>query len=103
MGFTEAKEFFKQGQLREALKEINLETKSSNNSKLLMGLNLYYYGQFKNALNLANQILTEKASTIELLDEFKARIIKGLSLAVFLQWGEGFIEINNAENLVDQW
>jgi len=102
MGFTEAKEFFKQGQLKEALKEINQETKRSNNAKLLKGLILYYQGQFRDALQLADQILNGDSSTIELIDEFKARIVKALSLVIFLQWTEGFNEINKAENLVEE-
>ncbi|MHA2166471.1 MAG: tetratricopeptide repeat protein, partial [Candidatus Hodarchaeales archaeon] len=102
MGFTKAKELFKQGKLREALKQINLETKISNSSTLLKGLIFYYNGQYRDAFHLANQILTENASTIEVIDEIKARIIKGISLTVFLQWGKGFSEINTAENLVEQ-
>ncbi|MHA2174929.1 MAG: nitrilase-related carbon-nitrogen hydrolase [Candidatus Hodarchaeales archaeon] len=102
MGFTEAKELFKQGQLKEALQEINQETKKSNDVKLLKSLILYYQGQFKDSLLLADQILTETSSPVELIDELKARIVKSLSLVVALQWTEAFTEVNNAENLVEK-
>ncbi|MHA2226412.1 MAG: tetratricopeptide repeat protein [Candidatus Hodarchaeales archaeon] len=102
MGFTESKEFLKQGQLKEALREINQEIKGSNNIKLLKGLIFFYRGQFRKSLQLADQILSENSSTIELIDEFKARIVKALSLVIFLQWREAFTEINKAENLIEE-
>jgi tetratricopeptide (TPR) repeat protein/predicted amidohydrolase len=102
MGIKEAKEFFKQGQMNEALQEINQETKSSNSVILLKGLILLYKAQFKDALQLADQMLTGNSSTLELIDEFKARILKALNIFIFLQWREAFREINEAENLIEK-
>ncbi|MHA2156928.1 MAG: nitrilase-related carbon-nitrogen hydrolase [Candidatus Hodarchaeales archaeon] len=101
MGLVKAKEYIKQGLMKEALEEVNLEKKESNASKLLMALIFYYQGRFRDALELADQILIKYPSTLELIDEFKARIIKSLSLTVFLQWGEAYAEMNNADNMVE--
>ncbi|MFX0171713.1 MAG: tetratricopeptide repeat protein [Candidatus Hodarchaeota archaeon] len=100
MGFMEASEFFKRGQMREALQEINQETKKSNNAKLLKALILYYHGQFKDALQLADNLLTR--NDLELIDEFKARIVKALSQFILNQWRVAFTELNQAENLVEE-
>ncbi|MFX0183754.1 MAG: nitrilase-related carbon-nitrogen hydrolase [Candidatus Hodarchaeota archaeon] len=102
MGFIEANEFFKRGQLKEALQEINQEVKKSNNAKLLKALILYYQGQFRDTLQLADKMLAGNNSTIEVIDEFKARIVKALSLFILIQWREAFTEINQAENLVEE-
>ncbi|MHA1977062.1 MAG: nitrilase-related carbon-nitrogen hydrolase [Candidatus Hodarchaeales archaeon] len=88
--------------MKEALKAISLETLNSDNIRLLMGLILFHQGQFRKAFQLAEQIQNENGSTIAVIDEVKLRIIKALSLTIFLQWGEAFTELNYAENLVEK-
>ncbi len=102
MEITEAIEFFKQGQLKKALQEINRERKKSNSAKLLKALILYYQGQFKDAYQLTDRVLTEDPSNIELEDEFKARIVKAHSSFILMQWRDAFSGVNMAENLIDK-
>ncbi|MFW9855951.1 MAG: nitrilase-related carbon-nitrogen hydrolase [Candidatus Thorarchaeota archaeon] len=101
MGPPKTLDLFKNGLFDEALNQINQNDKSSFHDTALKALILYYKALYQKALDLADFILDEISSLDDPIVECKARIVKGLSLRVFLKWNKAFTEINKAENLVD--
>ncbi|MHA1984099.1 MAG: tetratricopeptide repeat protein [Candidatus Hodarchaeales archaeon] len=99
MGLVEAMELFKKGRLDEVLLEIHHE-ETHIEAQLLKGLILSTKGHFNTTLHLANQVLKENTSIVNLMTEFKARVLKFYPLIVQSKWQEMYEEIIEAENLL---
>jgi tetratricopeptide (TPR) repeat protein len=102
MSTIEAKNYFKKGQIDSALSEISNIDPLNSETKLIKSFLLIYKSQLKDAIKIADNVLSESLNTQNLNDEFGARFVKGLALFRKSDFSNSFDELNKAEELYER-